>query len=232
MTTTDAPDAGGPGAGDEILDTDAPDRRGPGTAFWIVLAVAALVLGGAIGWRVGKADDGAERPGPASVDVGFFQDMATHHLQALTMAFDYVEHGTDPRLRQIAKEIANYQAAEIGVMNDHLTRWGQAGTEPATAMQWMGMPTPRDEMLGVATEAQMDELAAARGPELDELFTRLLIVHHAGGIHMADFAAEHATTPTVRRWAAAMADGQRGEIAELNRWRVQHDLSVVDPQLG
>lgn len=232
MTTTDVPDTGAPGDRTDLLDTDSPDRRGPGTAFWIVLAVAALALGAAIGWRVGKADDGAERPGRASVDVGFFQDMTTHHLQALTMGFDYLEHGTDPLLRQVAKEIVNYQAAEIGVMNDHLTRWGQAGTETGTGMRWMGMPTPRDEMLGLATEAQMKELAAARGEDLDELFTRLMILHHAGGIHMADFAAKEATTPTVRRWAAAMADGQRGEITELNRWRVQHDLTAVDPNLS
>jgi uncharacterized protein (DUF305 family) len=44
---------------------------------------------------------------------------------------------------------------------------------------------------------------------------------------MADYAARHATTAAVRRWAAAMAEGQKGEIAELNRWRVQHGLSAV-----
>ena len=110
---------------------------------------------------------------------------------------------------------------------DHLTRWGQSGTETGTAMSWMGMATPRDEMPGLATDQQMDELATARGAELDQLFTRLMILHHAGGIHMADFAAKEATTPTVRRWAASMASGQRDEIAELNRWRTQHSMGAV-----
>ena len=102
MTTTELDDAGPPGTDDLGADADAPDRPGPGTAFWIVLAVAALVLGGAIGWRVGKAGTTTEQPSRASVDVGFFQDMTTHHLQALTMGFDYLSKGTDPLLRQNA----------------------------------------------------------------------------------------------------------------------------------
>ena len=152
--------------------------------------VAALVLGGAIGWRITKGSDDAERPGRDSVDVGFFQDMVTHHNQAVAMGFSYLEHGTDPLLRQIAGEIVTYQASEIGVMNDHLAQWNQQGTEGSTAMGWMGMKVPRDQMTGMATAEQMQALADARGRDLDELFTRLMIRHHEGGIHMAQFAAD------------------------------------------
>jgi uncharacterized protein (DUF305 family) len=209
------------------LDDDFDDeRRGPGTALWIVLVIVALVLGGAIGWRITKAVD-EERPGRDSVDVGLFQDMGTHHNQAIAMAFAYLDHGTDPLLRQIAGEILAYQASEIGVMNDHLAQWNQQGTEDDTAMGWMGMRVPRDEMTGLATAEQLDELRAARGAELDQLFTRLMIDHHVGGIHMAQFAAEHAETETARSWAEAMVDGQKGEISELNRWRVQHGFPAV-----
>ena len=155
--------------------------------------------------------------------------MVTHHNQALTMATDYLEHGDDPLLKQIAGEILFYQSSEIGVMNDHLTQWGQSGTDPRIAMRWMAQPTLRNQMYGLATPEQMTELAAARGPQLNDLFTRLMIVHHAGGVHMAQFAASHATTETVRSWAQAMVDGQKGEIAELNRWRVQHGFPSVTP---
>ena len=48
---------------------------------------------------------------------------------------------------------------------------------------------------------------------------------------MAEYAAGHATTPVVKRWAAAMADGQRGEIAELNQWRVRNGFSAVTVHL-
>jgi uncharacterized protein (DUF305 family) len=93
------------------------------------------------------------------------------------------------------------------------------------------MRVPRDQMTGLATKAQMDQLANARGQELNDLFSRLMILHHEGGVHMAEYAAARAGTETVRSWATAMDDGQRGEIAELNRWRVQHDLPAVQMTL-
>ena len=59
-----------------------------------------------------------------------------------------------------------------------------------------------------------------------------MIDHHVGGIHMAEYAAAHATTPEVKRWAVSMADGQRGEIAELNQWRVRNSFSAVRVDLS
>jgi uncharacterized protein (DUF305 family) len=147
------------------------------------------------------------------------------------MGYSYLEHGTDPLLRQLATEIVNYQNAEIGVMNDHLAQWGQQATEGPDAMAWMNMKVPRDQMPGLASPAQMQQLAAARGAELDDLFTRMMILHHEGGIHMAQYAAQHAGTETVRTWARAMDDGQRSDIAEMNRWRVQHGLPAVQMTL-
>ena len=107
--------------------------------------------------------------------------MSTHHNQVISMGFTYLAHGTDPLLRQIAGEIITYQASEIGVMGAHLTQWGQVGTEADTAMGWMGMATPRDQMLGLATKAELRTLAAARGAQLNDVFTKLVITHHAGG---------------------------------------------------
>ena len=197
----------------------------------ILLIVTALVLGGAVGWRIGRTQGEPTLPDPQSVDVGFFQDMGTHHNQSIGMAMTYLEHGTVPLLRQIASEIVTYQASEIGVMNEYLTTWHAAGTEDNTAMRWMGMPALRDQMRGLATKSQLAALETARGRDLDQLFTRLMINHHVGGVQMAEYAAGHATTPVVKRWAAAMADGQRGEIAELNQWRVRNGFSAVTVHL-
>jgi uncharacterized protein (DUF305 family) len=73
----------------------------------------------------------------------------------------------------------------------------------------------------------MQQLSGARGAGLDDQFTRLMIRHHEGGIMMAQYAKDHAETDTVTSWATAMIDGQKGEIAELNRWRLQHGLRIV-----
>ncbi len=229
MTMTE--DGAPPTAGEvDPVEDDRPGD-GPGVWRWIAVVAAVALLAGVIGWRIGHTQGEPDVPGRSSVDVGFFQDMQTHHNQAVAMGLVYLEHGTDPLLRQIAGEIVTYQSAEIGIMGEYLHTWGQAGTETDTSMAWMGAPTPRDQMYGLATKAQMRRLQDARGTDLDQLFTRLMIVHHAGGIYMASFADNLAHTGVVKRWAAGMEDGQRGEIAEMNRWRVNHGMPAVDSRV-
>jgi uncharacterized protein (DUF305 family) len=224
--TTTTPAAPPDDPADELDDEPDPGSRGPGVGLWIGLAIATLILGGAIGWAAGNRNAEPTIPGAQSADVGFFEDMTTHHNQAVAMASAYLDNGTDPTLRQIANEVMLYQASEIGVMNDWITRWGQSGNAPAVS-RWMGMPMTRDHMMGMATEEQMQQLRDARGAELDALFTELLIRHHEGGIVMAKYAKAHAETDTAKSWATAMIDGQKGEIAELNRWRLDHGLPIV-----
>ena len=234
VTTPDATQVRDPGSG----RIDPPGvggghdgrRRGPATWQIVVLALVVVLVAGVVGWGIGNR--GGSDPGKDSVDVGFFYDMTAHHQQALTMALDYIRNGNDPRLLQMAREIVTYQSSEIGAMNTYLTQWGRLGDEPALAMGWMQPPIPRSEMPGLATTAQMAQLAAARGFELDDLFTQLMIQHHAGGIHMAAYAATHAEKQSTRDLAAAMDDGQRGEISEMNTWRTRHGLKAVVPPLA
>jgi uncharacterized protein (DUF305 family) len=211
-------------------DTKRGSRSGP--AWWQVVAIVVVlcVVAGAVGWRIGQSDDSP--PSATSVDVGFFYDMTAHHQQAIAMALIYLRNGNDPLLLAIAKEIVQYQSSEIGMMNEYLAQWGRDGNRPAKAMGWMQPPVARDKMPGLATNAQMQQLENARGFELDNLFTQLMIEHHAGGVHMAAYAAEHAEQAGTRKWAAQMDDGQRGEISEMNQWRRRHDLPVIVPPLA
>ena len=218
MTITESPDA---------PEGASPTGANPGRRLWALLVVVSLLFAGGIGWRIGRTQGEPTVPGHTSVDVGFFQDMSTHHNQAVGMAMTYLANGTVPLLRQSAGEIVTYQSAEIGVMGEYLTRWHEAGTEGSSAMGWMGMRTPRDQMTGMATRREVTELGTARGATLDQLFTRLMIDHHVGGIHMAQYAAKHASAREVKRWARSMEEGQRGEIAELNQWRVRNGFPAV-----
>jgi uncharacterized protein (DUF305 family) len=238
-STTDAPKSPTPGSGrndppDIGPGEDGDDRpeRSRAPALWQVLAlvVALCALAGIVGWQIGQREPSP--PAKDSVDVGFFYDMSQHHQQAITMAMTYLRNGDDPRLLLMAREIVSYQSAEIGAMNTYLAQWGRAGDRPARAMGWMQPPIPYDEMPGLATKEQMAELAAARGAELDNLFTTLMINHHAGGVHMASYAAEHAEEESTRKLAAGMVDGQRGEISEMNTWRTQHGLPTIVPPLA
>ena len=42
-----------------------------------------------------------------------------------------------------------------------------------------------------------------------------MVVHHEGGLHMAQYALDHANLIEVRRFAYAMITGQTDEINEM-----------------
>jgi len=180
----------------------------------VALVVATALIAGMVGWLVGD-DRQSERGG--EVDVGFLHDMRVHHEQAVEMSYTYLDlEGTSPGLRTVAGGILIGQNIDIGRMIQMLRDMGRPeAAETDTAMAWMGMPTAQAEMPGMATPEQLDELAASSGAAADELFVELMVTHHEAGVHMADVAAQDAELAKVRSMARSLANGQRGEIAEL-----------------
>jgi uncharacterized protein (DUF305 family) len=82
-------------------------------------------------------------------------------------------------------------------------------------------------MPGMASAQDVEALGNAQGLQADDLFTRLMIRHHDGGIHMADYAAARAETRNIRNFARGMSASQRSEIDELNRIRVQLGFQTI-----
>ncbi|HEX5614509.1 MAG TPA: DUF305 domain-containing protein [Acidimicrobiia bacterium] len=213
---------------DGIVETPVADepvtRTGPPLPVLVVFVAALCFVAGVIGWRIGRPGD----PPADAVSVGFLDDMTYHHEQALVLSFAYLEGApTDWFLRHTAEEIVRVQSYEIGVMQERLRENGGTGS-PDIAMDWMGMPSAPAEMPGLATDAEIVALRGARGAEADELFSRLMILHHAGGIHMADDANERADDGFVRELAARMAGLQRTEVAEMSADRVEQGFAPVD----
>jgi uncharacterized protein (DUF305 family) len=182
----------------------------------ITLLVGTALIAGMIGWLI--ADSAAE-PDANDVDVGFLQDMRDHHDQAIQMSLIYLTRpDTAPGLRTVARNVLVGQGVDIGRMIQLLRDLdAPEAADSDEAMAWMGMPTPRDQMLGMATEEQLQELGAASGADADRQFVDLMSAHHQGGIHMAEFAATEAANDEVREMAASMADSQAEEIIELQR---------------
>ena len=180
----------------------------------VALVVATALIAGMIGWLVGD-DRQSERGG--EVDVGFLHDMRVHHEQAVEMSYTFLDlEGTSPGLRTVAGGILIGQNIDIGRMIQMLRDMGRPeAAETDTAMAWMGMPTTHAEMPGMATPEQLDGLARSSGAAADELFVELMVAHHEAGVHMADVAAQDAELAKVRSMARALAEGQRGEIAEM-----------------
>lgn len=220
-------------------DEDTPAEGGDGRSGWrrflptwppsvpqaVALLLACCLLAGVIGWRVAQPD----RPGTDSVDAGFLDDMQAHHEQALALSFAYLDVGSDRLLRQLARETIMFQGTEIGTMRGILSEWNYSVDPNGSdiAHEWLGAPVPIAEMPGMATVDEVEALDAASGREADDLFSRLMIRHHDGGIHMADYAAVHAETDKVRRLAERMASTQRSEIRELNWARTEVGLEPV-----
>jgi uncharacterized protein (DUF305 family) len=204
---------------------DEGDGGGGGTPWWqqawklVVLGLAVLFLGGAIGYAITKSADEAATPDAGSVDVGFLQDMRWHHDQAVRMAFvmlDKPAAGQDPRVRSVATDILRTQQFEAGVMAGQLRAWGQdEANTSGTGMAWMGMPIPIDRMPGMATDEQIEQLKSATGRDADLLFLQLMNAHHQGGLHMAIEAQFKADSQLARDLAGAIVKSQEFEIGEL-----------------
>ena len=198
------------------LDEEQATDEGPPIPWRSVVAcLAAALLGLGLGVFLRRDDP----PSASSVDVRFLQDMRYHHEQAVGMSLVLLGKttaGANITVRSIAREIVQSQAFEGGRMAQMLTQFRAAvANEGDSGMEWMGMAAPLNEMPGMATEDETTELDADQGPAADKLFVRLMIAHHQGGIHMAEYAAAHAGTQTVRAFTYSVVAGQQSEINEL-----------------
>ena len=208
---------------EEQDDVDAPaEARVVDLGRAVLVTVSLMFLTGA---AVFTWQQWAHEPRPNEVDIGFADDMRTHHLQGVAMAQTYLADGTDPTLRQYANEILLVQAGENRLLNQYLQDWGSPDLDLDTAMDWMGMPVDQEAQPGMATPDELEELDQATGDELDDLFSALMIDHHRGGIHMAGHAAEHGHEDELRTLAQSMLATQQSEIAEMNLHREELGLA-------
>jgi uncharacterized protein (DUF305 family) len=207
-------------------DVDHGDDGGGPEPWWhspwrlVVLGLAVLFLGGAIGFVV--SSHSSTGPGAGSVDVGFLQDMRYHHDQATQMSLTFLQKPfaeQDGVLRTIAAEILLGQQLEAGAMVQLLHEYGQPeSNETGFGMEWMDMrDIPVDRMPGMASPEEIAALKAAAGHDADILFCQLMIAHHQGGLHMAEYAAGQASKERVRQLATSMMKGQTDEILELQQ---------------
>lgn len=204
-----------------LPDRDDPDATLAVTLPWWhsplnlgVVGLAAVILAAALGYVIGN---NRALPDPNPTDIGFLQDMRTHHEQAVQMSLIYLDRpDTDRALQTTAREIVVGQNMEIGRMIQLLRGFGAAEVnETDVAMAWMGAPVALDRMPGLATRSDIDALRRAVGSEADDVFVTLMTAHHEGGVHMAEHASTHAATDEVRRMARAMAAVQTEEIEEM-----------------
>lgn len=210
-----------------------PDRPGAARRWLLVCSVAGLALvlvAGFAGYRIGSA---SRAPSEGSTDVGFARDMQTHHGQAVQMAMILRDRTTEATLRALADDITTSQQHQAGQMYAWLVQWGLPQTGEDPPMTWMSQgshdstpghtttgpqpPPAPTGMMGMATTEQIASLQQATGRDAEQLFLRLMIAHHQGGVTMAKAALQQASRPEVRTLAAAIDTAQSAEIDQLQQ---------------
>ena len=193
--------------------------------------IAALLL--AVGVAAGvfwqsQRDDDAHRTTPSVTDVGFAQDMSTHHDQAILMA-NSLPADVGPEIRGLADRMVAAQTAEVATLRGWLTWF----SEPVTAdhpMGWMaghtsGHPGHTDgssasdqpPMPGLASTDELTRLAGSHGRDAEILFLQLMIRHHRGGMTMATAAFNDPRASSATKHMALTMLGEQGdEVGQMS----------------
>jgi uncharacterized protein (DUF305 family) len=223
MTTDTEQDTGAT----EHVQADRPNG-GPPLAKAVVITaavLAVLLLGAAIGLLIKlPGSDSATTPARDSVDVGFSQDMAEHHLQGVQMANIARDRTSTVEIRQLAFDIESTQLEQVGRMKGWLFLWGMP-EQPSDGkhMEWMesaehshsgtaSAGAGTSTMPGMASSEELAKLRSLSGTELDTYFLQLMLRHHVGGAPMAKYAADHAGQNVVRTLADNMLKSQNNEV--------------------
>lgn len=148
-------------------------------------------------------------------DVTFYQDMIVHHSQALVMVETALPRMTDTQARSLASRIGDEQRPEILAMTTWLQERKQEVPPQATNPRLgdhdhAGMP-------GMATPAQLDQLAKASGVEADRLFLTLMIAHHKGALTMVGEHGKSAGEEMVSEMADDINVTQAKQIGQMQQ---------------
>lgn len=127
-------------------------------------------------------------PAPNPGDVLFLSGMIHHHAQAISMSALVPERASNPSIGVLAERIRVSQTDEIRIMQQWLAENGAPVPEATPGPMRMMHDGMAHDMLmpGMLTEAQMAQLAAARGAEFDRLFLEFMIMHHEGALGMVN----------------------------------------------
>lgn len=213
-------------------------RRWPRAVAFACGAVFLLVLGAALRPLLLP-----ENHAPAQVlndtEIGFAQDMTAHHQQAVQIV-QRLDAGVDPAVARLARQIDRTQQVEIGTMLGWL-RLANASPMPRHPMAWLphdadttaahhhSPPSaPADAaMPGLASQAELDALSAARGRDAEVLFLQLMYRHHQGGIAMAQAADRVIASGPVKEATRGMIVAQSQECGLMGLLLTQRNAQPL-----
>lgn len=165
------------------------------------------------------------------IDADFMHRMVAHHEQALEMTDLVDSRHDDPDVHTIAERMSVGQLGESELMEAwlELNVYAPARDSPAhqnycgldlegahhDSEDCVTLDHTHEDMEGMLTPEQMDELTDASGAEFDELFVECMVQHHEGAIVMAEEVLRDGEHPVVYNLASEMALEQAVEITRL-----------------
>jgi uncharacterized protein (DUF305 family) len=205
----------------------------------VAAATVALVAGCSSSHNMSGVSSSSAAPttaAQASVhnaqDVTFAQQMIPHHTQAVDMAKLVPTRSTNPKILELASRIDKAQSPEIQQMQGWLTTWGVTSSTtsmpgmsssmsmPGTSSS-MSMPGMSGGVTGGMTNADMQQLAAAKGTQFDSMWLSMMIAHHQGAIDMAKTEIAQGSNAEAKALAQKIIDGQQAEITEMQGLQAQ-----------
>ncbi|MGW6745225.1 DUF305 domain-containing protein [Streptomyces sp. NPDC055025] len=143
---------------------------------------------------------------PNAADYTYAQMMIVHHGQALKMTELATTRAESRQVKLLAERIAAAQQPEIAAMDGWLKNNG--GPRQQQGHDHHTMP-------GMATEAQLAQLRAAKGKAFDELFLKLMTTHHQGAITMATEALTEGKNVLIEEMANEVIAQQTVEMSRM-----------------
>ena len=145
-----------------------------------------------------------------SADVNFMQGMIIHHNQAIVMSNLVDGRTNSPAIIDLAGRIKVSQDDEINFMENWLKERDEMTHSHHHA---------HHSMNGMASEEQLEKLAASLGNSFDQLFLELMVAHHDGAIEMVSELSKFrgaAYDPVMNEFVSDLVNDQAVEIERMN----------------
>lgn len=121
-------------------------------------------------------------------DVLFAKEMVPHHRQAVTMSDMAATRSSSPLVRALAVAIEAAQAPEIKVLTGWLQEWGEdVSLDSMSGMDHGSGGMGSDEMPGMMSKHEMNEMSGTDGAAFDQLRLRNMVAHHEGAVELRDY---------------------------------------------
>ncbi|MEQ8953357.1 MAG: DUF305 domain-containing protein, partial [Gammaproteobacteria bacterium] len=160
-------------------------------------------------------------------DIHFLTGMIPHHAQAKEMSALAEGRTNNEAVLAVAERITLSQDDEIAMMQGWLENHGM---EVPSQMAHHG--DAFELMPGMLTPAQMEELAAASGPEFDRLYLEYMIDHHQGALDMVEELLDqrgNAQDPLLYEFTSDVTSDQTSEIERMDTLLASFN---PDPRVG